>query len=186
MAVTGTPAAVRVGPGKILIAPIGTAEPTNLATVWDVAWVELGYTMDGSSYVFDQTFEDVNVAEEYDPIQTLQTARQITINVNAAQTTAKNLQLAFNGGTITTAAGLVTFEPPDPGVYTPVMLGWEADDNLERWIFRRCVQVGSVEIGRRRAPDAASVPLSFRATKPATLKPFKVIQDADWVQGVPG
>lgn len=176
----GNPLSVRVGPGVLRIAPLGTAEPTDLTTAWDAAWVELGYTEEGSNFVFDNTFEDVNVAEEYEPIDILQTARSIAVNFTAAELTATNLQRAFNGGDVTTALGEVTFEPPEAGDYTPVMLGWESDDAMERWVFRRCIQVGSVDIGRKKAPAKAAVPMSFRATKPAGAKPFMFIHDADY------
>lgn len=174
---TGDSAQVRVGPGWLYLAPLGSPEPSDLASAWDDDWVQIGYTDDGSSFVFDQTFEDVTVAEEYDPIDTLQTARQIAINFAAAELTAENLQTAFNGGTISAGGGLVTFEPPDAGDYTPVMLGWEATDGLERWVFRRCVQVGSVEIPRRRAPQKAVIPMSFRANKPTGDAAFLYIGD---------
>jgi hypothetical protein len=176
----GNPKAVRVGPGRLFIAPLGTAEPTNLSSDWNAAFVPVGYTDEGSSFTFDQTFEDVNVAEEYDPVDTLQTARSISINFAAAEVTASNLQKAFNGGDVETAAGIVTFEPPEAGDYTPVMVGWESDDGLERWVFRRCVQVGSVEIARRKAPDKATIPMQFRATKPEGVASFVFIYDADY------
>jgi hypothetical protein len=181
MAVNGSPQAVRVGPGVLYIAPLNTTEPADLTADWAGAWVEVGYTNEGSNFVFDQTFEDVNVAEEYDPVHVLQTARQITVNFAAAELTATNLQRAFNGGDVTTADGVVTFEPPDAGDYTPVMIGWESDDGLERWVFRRCIQVGSVDIARRKAPDNATVPMSFRATKPSEGKPFAFMHDADYL-----
>lgn len=183
--ITADPKAVRVGPGILYIAPLDTTEPDDLATPWDGDWTEIGYTDSGSTFVFDQTFEDVMVAEEYDAIHVLQTARQITVNFAAAQLTAANLTYAFNGGDVPTpSGGVVTFEPPDTGEYTPVMIGWESDDGLERWVFRRCVQVGSVEIARRKAPDKATVPMSFRATKPgATTPAFAAIFDADYVTG---
>lgn len=174
---TGDPVQVRVGPGWLYIAALESTEPTDLASAWDAAWVQIGYTDDGSSFVFDQTFEDVTVAEEYDPVATLQTARQITINFSAAELTAENLQTAFNGGTIASGGGLVTFEPPDAGDYTHVMLGWEATDGLERWIFRKCLQVGSVEIPRRKAPQKAIIPMSFRGLKPTGEAAFKYIGD---------
>lgn len=163
----GDPVAVRVGPGNLLIAPLASVEPTDLTTPWDDAWVGLGYTNEGSNFVFDQTFEDVTVAEELEPIRVLQTARNITLNFALAELTAANMQRAFNGGEVTTAAGVVTFEPPDAGDYTEVMIGWESADGLERWVFRQCIQVGSVDIARRRAPDKATLPMSFRCTKPA-------------------
>jgi hypothetical protein len=177
MPFTGDSAQVRVGPGWLLVAPLSSTEPTDLTTAWNAAWVQVGYTDDGSSFVFDQTFEDVTVAEEYDPIDTLQTARSITINFAAAEITAENLHRAFNGGTIDTSGGQVTFEPPDAGDFTPIMLGWEAGDGLERWVFRRCVQVGSVEIARRKAPQKATIPMSFKATKPTGASSFLYIGD---------
>src|SRR5688572_1497946 len=104
---TGDPVQVRVGPGWLFIAALGSTEPDDLTTAWGAAWVQIGYTDDGSSFVFDQTFEDVPVAEEYDPVATLQTARQITVNFAAAELTAENLQTAFNGGDIMSSGGLV-------------------------------------------------------------------------------
>lgn len=183
----GNPEQVRVGPGWLYIAPLGSTEPTNLTTAWetvDTDWVNLGYTDGGTTFVFDQTFEDVTVDQEYDPVATLQTARQVTLNVQAAELTAENLQTAFNGGTIVgPTGGLITFEPPDAGDFDHVMVGWEATDALERWVFRKCLQVGNVEIARRKAPDKAAVPLSFRALKPASAAAFLAILDADYASG---
>lgn len=172
----GTPTNVRVGPGELYIAPLGSTEPTNLATAWAGAWVKVGYTEEGSTVGFDQTFEDIVVEEEYDALDTLQTARAITIAFNAAEMTATNLQRAFNGGTITTAGGLVTFEPPVAGTITRVMLGWESDDAQERWIFRNCVQTGSPDIARQKAPNYATINMEFRSNIAVDGgRPFKVI-----------
>lgn len=183
----GDPLAVRVGPGVLYIAPLGSTEPTDLTTAWDAAWIDLGYTEEGSSFVFDNTFEDVMVAEEMEPVAILQTARNITINLSAAELTATNIQRAFNGGTITPSgvapAEIVTFEPPAAGDKTEVMIGWESDDALERWVFRKCLQVGSVEIARRKAPDAARIPMSFRCMKPAGAESFVFIHDANYEVG---
>lgn len=176
----GDPTAVRIGPGILKIAPLGSTEPDDLATAWDAAFVDLGYTEEGSSFVFENTFEDVMVAEELEPVEILQTTRQITVNFAAAELTATNIQRAFNGGEVVTALGVVTFEPPDAGDYTPVMIGWESDDGLERWVFRRCIQVGNVEIARRKAPAKAQVPMSFRCTKPEGVASFVFIHDDDY------
>ena len=174
----GNPNAVRVGPGKLYIAPIGSTEPDDLATAWDAAWTELGYTDEGSSVGGEQSFENVMVAEELEPITLLPTTRSLTVSFALAELTAANLAVAFNGGTVDTpSGGLVTFEPGDAGTVTPVMIGWESDDALERWIFRRCIQVGSLDIARKRAPDKAVIACEFRCTKPAGAQSFKVIQD---------
>jgi hypothetical protein len=180
----GDPVAVRVGPGKLYIAPIGSSVPTDLDTPWDMAWVEMGYTNEGSNFVFNNTFEDVVVAEELEPIATLQTARQIDITFALAELTAANMQRAFNGGDIQTANGVVTYEPPPAGQYTAVMIGWEADDGLERWVFRRCIQVGSVDIARRRAPDKATLPMTFRVNKPSGEQAFVFMHAEDYAEAV--
>lgn len=177
MSERGNPLAVRVGPGKLYIAALGSTEPSNLVGAWAAAWTLMGYTHEGTSFVFDNTFEDVEVAEELEPILTLQTKRNITVNFALAEMTAENMKVAFNGGDVQTPAGLVTFEPPAAGSYTAVMLGWEAEDALERWIFRKCIQIGSVEIARRRAPDKATLPMSFRVMKPENAASFKLIHD---------
>lgn len=177
----GDPLAVRVGPGWLYIAPLESDEPADLTDGWPVAWTPLGYTDEGSNFVFESTFEDVTVAEELDPVAIVQTARTATVNFALAEVTAANLQHAFNGGEITTDEGVVTFEPPDSSeTPTLVMLGWESADGLERWVFRRCLQVGSVDIARRRAPDKATLPMSFRCTKPADAATFKFMHDEDY------
>lgn len=163
----GDPVNVRVGPGRLFLAPLGTAEPTDLSTPWGQDWVELGYTDVGTVFQFNNTFEDVMVAEELEAIRTLQTARQINITFALAEITAQNMQRAFNGGTVDTAGGVVTFEPPDAGDYTSVMIGWESDDGLERWVFRNCTNTGTIDMARQKAPAKATIPVSFRVNKPA-------------------
>lgn len=185
----GNPEQVRIDPGWLYVAPLGATEPTNLITAWetvDADWVNLGYTDGGTAMAFNQTFEDITVDQELDPILVMQTARQINITVNAAELTAANLETAFNGGTIDTpGGGLTTFEPPDAGDFTYVMLGWAALDGLERWVFRKVLQVGNVEIARRKAPDKSMIPLSWRAVKPdSSTKPFIAILDTDYVASV--
>lgn len=59
----GDPLAVRVGPGWLYIAPLDSDEPAGLTAAWPAAWTPLGYTDQGSSFVFESSFEDVVVAE---------------------------------------------------------------------------------------------------------------------------
>jgi hypothetical protein len=171
----GRVAGIRVGPGRLLLAPLGTPEPVDLTTAWNAAWFELGYTDAGTTFTYGGTFEDVPVAEELDPIMVLQTARNVNVSVAAAENTAKNLQIAFNGGTIDVAGvGFVTFEPLDAGIYTELMLGWEADDNKERYLVRRVINTGEVAQSRGKAPAKSMLPMTFRGLVPASgAKTFK-------------
>lgn len=177
----GTPANVRVGPGWLYIAPLGSTEPTDLAAAWDAAWVALGYTDEGPEFVFDRTVEEVMVAEELDPIKIFETRRSARVNVAAAEMTARNLQVALNGGTINVGGTVTTFEPPDAGDFTYVMIGWEATDGLERWIFRKALSSDTVSIPRRRSPEKAIIQLGFQVVKPDSGAAWKAILDNDYV-----
>lgn len=163
----GTPAAVKVGPGLLYIAPIGTTEPTSLTGALPSAWVAVGYTDDGSEFTFQTNFADVEVAEELDPIKTVATGRMTSVKFAMAEVTASNLKKAFNGGTISgPTGGYVTFEPPDLGDETPVMIVWQADDDQERWLFRKVLQVGSVTMARKKAPNKATIAVEFKCQVP--------------------
>lgn len=178
MPVGRQPTQVRVGPGTLYIAPVGTAEPADLTTALNAAWLDLGYTAEGHSFTASPSFDPVEVAEEVDPVSYEMTGREMRVEFALAQITAKRLSYALNGGTITVGTGIVTFDPPTPGTETRVALLWESLDKKERWVWRKCLQTGDVEIARRKAPDNATIPCSFMCEIVAGgLKPFKAIFD---------
>lgn len=168
---------VKSGPGKLYFAVVGAAEPADLTTAWPVAWTQVGYTDEGHSFTYSPSFDDIEVAESLLPIRRVQTGLEMTVEFAAAELLASNIQKALNGGTITTGTGIVTFEPPAfEDVATRVAIGWEADDASERWVYRKCVQTGDVELARRKAPDKTTVPMTFTLETPAgAVKPFKAI-----------
>jgi hypothetical protein len=177
----GNPANIALGPGKLYIAPLGTAGPLNLDDVWPAAWTLLGYTNDGSSQAYAPSYEDVEVAEELEALDAIPTGRSLSVSFTLAELTSANLKAAFNGGTVTHAAAEVgppvvraftTFEPPELGVEVHAMIGFEAEDGLERIFWRDCKQVGGVETARRKGAEKAGIPCEFRAFKPATGSPF--------------
>jgi hypothetical protein len=184
MAVPGAdPTALKIGPGYLYMAPLGSDEPDDLATAWDAAWVPLGYTEEGHEFSINPSFDEIPVAEELTPLDYLETARELSVSFQIVQITAANMQAALNGGDITTAAGLITYEPPNPGEYTPRMLGWQKEDASERIVWRRCIQVGSVGLARRKAPTKTTINCDFRVTVPADGgKPFTwIMTDPDYV-----
>jgi hypothetical protein len=171
---------IRIGPGKLMAAAVGTAEPVDLTTAWNALFLsgDLGYTEEGSQFIIAPEFEDVEVAEEVDPVDILPTGRQMRVEFALAEITAENLQRVLNGGTITTGTGIKTFEPAaSSAAPTYLALAWE--DTLavrkERFVWRRCIQTGDIEISRRKAPDKATFGASFRVALPATGAPFKYI-----------
>jgi hypothetical protein len=163
----GTPAAVKVGPGLVYVAPIGTTEPTTVSAALPSAWVPVGYTESGSTFTSAVTYEDIEVAEELDPIRTTATKRVTTFKLDMAEINAQNWNIAFNGGTIgTPTAGYVTFEPPDLGTEQRLMLVWNSDDAQERLLCRRVLQVGTIETARQKAPNKSLIPAEFRLEIP--------------------
>jgi hypothetical protein len=171
----GNPAALSLGPGIIKIADIGTAEPTDLASAWPAGWQEPGYTENGSVFGYESTLDEVEVEEEFDPVAFVTTKRSGSLSFKMAELTATHLKWALNGGTITAGAGYVYYDPPAPGTEVWKMLGFQADDLTERWIFRRCFQGGKVEVPRRKGNNKALIPVEFRLAKPAGLQPWRAI-----------
>jgi len=176
-------AAVRFGmPGILRIAPLGTTEPTDENDAWPSGWVPLGYTSEGSVFNYSISTDNVEVAEELDILSRVTTGRDGNVEFALAEVTYKNLMIAFNGGVIASSAlgSAWSFEPPDLGTETRVMLGWDANvttaNNDLRMIFRQCLQGGSVALENRKGSTKQVITQQFQLEKPATgLKPFKIL-----------
>lgn len=176
----GNPNKVKVGAGLLYVAPVGSTEPNDLTTPWstvDSDWVPFGYTEEGHNFSSEPNFEPIEVAEELEPIRFEQTATTQSLEFAAAEMTVNNLKYAFNGGTVTTISGtVVEYLPPTLGSATRVALGWESNDGEERWIFRKCLQTGNVTVARNKAPNKATIPMTFRLENPGGgLRTYRAI-----------
>lgn len=174
----GNPAGLALGPGKLYIAVLGTDEPADLTTPWETVsanWIPLGYTDEGSTFTYSVDSENVEVAEELDPVAVALTSRELGLTFALAEITATNLKRALNGGSIVSGTGIVTFEPPDLGEEVRTMLGWESEDGSERWVYRKCLQVGNMEMSRAKGAAKATISCDFRLERPADAKSFKAI-----------
>jgi hypothetical protein len=175
MAAGGTPANVHLGPGRLYKAPLGTTEPASASAALPSAWVAIGYTEDGTEIVTDITAEDVEVAEELDPIDTVQVRRVTTVNVQPAEMTVNNLATSL-GGEVTRTNDAVAYEFPDPEDIVAFMLVWDSNEDPtsdsgatnRRWVFRSVKPAGTVTTARRKAPQKALLPMALRANKPAS------------------
>lgn len=166
---------ISLGPGLLYVAQVGSAEPSDLTASWDSAWTEIGYTNEGTEVSIEVSRDPVEVAEEIDPVLYATTSRSTTVSFAMAEVTARNLSIALNGGTVSTAGGVTTFEPPEPGDETSLALGWESEDGEERWIFRKCSQSGGVAIGRRKGADKATIPVTMQVEKVTGEAPFTIL-----------
>lgn len=190
-------AAVRFGkPGKLYIAPLkdglgaATAEPLAHNDAWPAGWVPLGYTDEGSVFNYELSVDNVEVAEELDPLARVTTGRDASIEFALAEITLKNLTIAFNGGIIADADTDADweFEPPDLGNETRVMIGWDAynafADNDLRMIFRRCLQGGSIGMENRKGTTKSVIAANFQLEKPLDGKKILKIMGADTLNPV--
>lgn len=174
---------VVVDPGLLYVAPIGTAEPTTSADLAAAslpsAWREIGYTEDGSVFKYDVKSEDIEVAEELDPISSMITGRTGTLEFKMAQAARRNLYLALNMGAAGANDG-TTIEPPDPSAMVRVMLLHVSNDAsaVRGTLFRQCFNVGGLELDFSKAPKKVLQPVMFKLEKPTGETPFIVFPNA--------
>lgn len=176
---------VLVGTGTLYVAPTGTAFPADPSVTPAGTWVDIGYSEEGWSFNAEVNVEEVEVAEEIDPIDLLATAREVHFVGQAAQASLENLKTALGGGTIATAVG-----PPATKSYVPAGTGTLTQSAL---LFRgkaptvggvaktRDVQmaysvpVGAVELAAKKAPDKQLIGCDFRLVKVTGTDLFKFI-----------
>ncbi len=174
MTVGKDPLTVSVGAGALYVAPLGTAEPASLSIAFPSAtWVPIGYTEKGTTFTRGVTSADIDVAEEFYAVGKVITAYTQTVDFALSQLTAAALTIAFNGGTTTVNTGDVTFDPPAAGTEVYVMLGWDSNARDERYIWRKCLQIGATATSRQKVLPQALIPVSFGLVKPAGLQPFR-------------
>lgn len=185
---------VKVGPGSLYAAPLGTTEPTAVTGAWPANWVALGYTDAGSTFALNPSVAAVTVEEEYWPVKNVVTGYAGTLTFALAEQTAQNLRLALNGGIGagavaatqgTNADGSIWVEPPAIGAEVRVMLGWDAlgassigNDPFGRLIVRQAFQTGTLSVQRRKGNNKSVYACSFNLEKPAGVQPFRFLEPA--------
>ena len=173
---TGNPDEVLLGAGTLYVAQIGTTEPASASATLPSAWREIGWTEDGSTFNYEITTADIEVEEEFDPVKVATTGRKGEVAFQMAQLTRANLALALNKGAAG-QTGTGSLEPPSPGSEVRVMIVLDTIDG-SRWLFRRCVQSGRISIARKKAPNKALIPVTFKLEKPTGLQPFVMFPNA--------
>jgi hypothetical protein len=180
--VVGNSELVRIGPGKLWVAPYGTALPATIADPPNAAFREVGFTTEGSVTNYEQTSESVEVAERLRGIRSIITGVELTLEVTLAQLSMENLSLAMNAGptSIKTTATEKIFTFPKAGGTTRVSLIWQSDDNLERQVAVKCFAGGSIAIPRRKGVEPAAVNIVFTIEENSTVTVEGVNDDTDF------
>ena len=184
MAAGGSSSNVVVGPGRIYFAPLGTAEPASCSAALPSAWLSVGYTEDGSQVEIGQTSAEVEVAEELDPVRYVNVKRTTKVTFAMAEMTVRNLALAMAAGA-GRANSTASFEPPDSGTDTAVMLVWDSmdtpDATNERWLFRQAKATGNISIARKKSPAKSTIPVEFNCERPSAAKSWLVFPNSSFL-----
>jgi len=174
-------------PGILWIAPIGTAEPTPVATAgkftdaMPAAWLLFGPTDEGSTFADAVSTDTITVAEFLSAIKNVVTGRTSSLSFALASWTLSNYRRALNGGVAAIAPSgtggseVTSLEPPVEGTEVRSMIMWESTDNTLRLLGRQAFQTGEVSTDLKPSPTKALIPCEFAFEQPTTgLRPWKM------------
>ncbi len=174
---------ISLGAGRLWVAPIGTTEPTNASSALDAAFRAIGYTEDGTTVTIELSNEEIEVAEEYDPVLYVMAKRKIMLKAQLAEATRRNLALTI-GGLANANNDASSYTPPDPGDEVAFIVVWDSEETALnntaniRWLFHQCKSGGTIETKRNKAPNKALLPVELNVEKPAATPPFEVWPNA--------
>jgi len=184
---TATPV-VLTDPGYLFWAPLLTAIPgagtggivagSLFTDSWAAPWVNLGATVDGTTFEYELTVQPISVAEFLDPIKYVTTARSSNIAFALASYTMTNLARALNGAAPTVVSGtgatqLNRVRPPVPGAEIRSMIGWESLDSTVRIIGYQALSSGKVTMDLKKAPSFTGLPMAWNLEVPASGIPIE-------------
>jgi hypothetical protein len=181
---------IKIGPGTLYAAPLGTTEPSSVTGAWPAGWTALGYTDKGSEFDLTPAVADVTVEEEYWPVGTKITGYAGKLSFMLAEATQANFLLAMNAGigsglisgaSGTNADGSVWAEMPSIGSEVFIMLGWDAlpeattqgQDPFSRLVIRKALQSGAMKITAQKGNNKRTYSCEFHIQKPFGVQPFR-------------
>lgn len=92
--------------------PVLPTRSTSFVT-WSSPWQPIGATMDGLTFNFKRSVNDIKIEEQRTKVAQYTTDAAFSFDVELSEDTFKTMQLAYGGGTITTVAagsGTVGYE----------------------------------------------------------------------------
>lgn len=173
-------------------APVGlVADTTPLFSEseshWPVAtWTVAGATNEGYKVTVDTSTTTVTIEEQSTPVDEQIEAKTISIEAALAEDTLQSIQLAWGGGTITTAAA----GPSTPGTqkmrlsddvvyYTAVLETRNKYGLARRFYIPKATLVGSGDTNFRRSADKRTYPLRVQSlVKPSDIQIVEITAPA--------
>lgn len=109
-------------------------------------------------------------------VKTAPSSTTLTLSATAGGTVVLGSSDGSVGTVVEVEDRIVTFNPPEvEDSDNRVSLLWISDDESELWIYRKCLQTGTVEMARRKTPTKTTIPMEFRVEKEFGVKPYTAI-----------
>lgn len=165
--------------GTIRVAPPSTAIPAHIGAPFAGAWVDLGYTSeDGVTMVDAKTLEVIPVWQLFYAARRIVTDRDFTLAFALRQFAGEQVEFAFGGGEVTTAAEGYIFTPPDPEDIDERMLSveWQDGTKTYRVIVAKGMVTENVETQLMRSA-AADLPITFGIIGESGVTPWQLQTD---------
>lgn len=167
MATSYDPTQVRLAPdGRVLVAPLGTAEPTDVTTAFNVAFKELGWvTEDGVSVTPSVDTNEVMMWQSVMPVKRPITGAGLEVSMALASHNKDVLGLFFLNTTGTNVSGTARFEQKNAPAAQEKMLAieWTDDEgDINRLILPRVTMTDRDAFNLQRS-DAVAYGITFSA-----------------------
>lgn len=150
--------------GRVLVAPVGTAAPADVAAAFGVAWKETGYINEnGARFTDAKSINGVPVWQSMYDARRQVASRNSQVGFGMRQWNKENVKLAFGGGTVTeVSAGQFKYAPPAAQARDEraMALEWEDGAKKYRIIIPRGEITETNEIALQRT-NAADLGVSF-------------------------
>lgn len=162
------------GAARLLVAGMTITFPTAVSDVINLStfdaqtgWVDVGATKTGITITRNNTEETFDVDQILGDIDSRPVSYEQTVATALAEVTLENLQLAWEGGPISSSGGFRTMGVGEPAVYTRKQLAvifQKANGKLRMHAFRK-VQRSAQEsaIPYNKTGEQQSIPVTFRA-----------------------
>lgn len=166
-------ASVFLQPYNSTTPPALPADTVALGAAWPVAWTPVGASINGASFNFQRSTDQIVIEEQSIPVDYRTKALTFTVNMDLAEDSLQTMLWSFGGGTINTTAaasgvvGTSTLAIADE--MTTFGLGMEAMNDKGYWrriLIPQVKSVAQVKTAYRRSNAPRSYTVSFESMVP--------------------
>jgi len=133
----------------LMLAPVGTAGPTDGSTAWPAGWETIGYVHeDGVTLALETENESLKAWQSKTALRTVITGRELTVEFTMLEITPKAMALFFDEDPPTGDASGFTLTVTSEGSANEYAIGIDTKDgdNVLRYIFPRATLAENGEI----------------------------------------